>query len=109
MFKSFDSKWYLLFEQICKCINSQALLLITNKFNYFRFKVAAVYSNHDNKSGPNSKHFFLNRGPPNRSLIPPTLVSAKAVNTTSILLEWEVCSNIIIILTIINLLKYMNV
>lgn len=53
------------------------------------FKIAAVYSNDDNKSGPTSKHFFLNRGPPNRSLIPPTLLSAKAVNTTSILLEWE--------------------
>lgn len=57
----------------------------------FRFRVAAVYSNDDNKSGPISKPFLLNRGPPNRSLIPPTMVSAKAVNTTSILLEWEVC------------------
>jgi len=51
-----------------------------------------VYSNDDNKSGPTSKHFYLSRGPPNRSLIPPTLVSAKAVDSTSILLEWEVCS-----------------
>lgn len=58
--------------------------------NRFRFKVAAVYSNADNNSGP-SKHFFLNRGPPNRSLIPPTLKSARAINSTSILLEWEVC------------------
>jgi hypothetical protein len=38
----------------------------------------------------------LNKGPPNRTLIPPTLMSAKAVNSTSILLEWEVCTIILI-------------
>jgi len=59
------------------------------------FRVAAVYSNDDNKSGPTSKHFYLSRGPPNRSLIPPTLVSAKAVDSTSILLEWEYLNSVL--------------
>lgn len=54
-----------------------------------------MYSNDDNKSGPPSKHFFLTKGPPNRSLIPPKLISARAVNTSSILLEWEVCTVIL--------------
>ncbi|XP_050421794.1 interference hedgehog-like [Adelges cooleyi] len=60
------------------------------------FRVAAVYTNDDNKSGPMSDHFFLNKGPPNKFLIPPTLVLAKAVNTTSILLEWQYLNSVLV-------------
>ncbi|XP_050539272.1 interference hedgehog-like [Daktulosphaira vitifoliae] len=60
------------------------------------FRVAAVYSNDDHKLGSVSEHFFLNKGPPNRSLIPPTLVSAKPVNNTSILLEWQYLNSVLV-------------
>ncbi|XP_063230242.1 interference hedgehog-like isoform X1 [Bacillus rossius redtenbacheri] len=53
----------------------------------YRFRIAAVYSNNDNKLGPNSARFHLHRGSHLEST--PRLVRTEAVGATAIRIFWE--------------------
>lgn len=66
-------------------------------FVEFRFRIAAVYSNNDNKLGRTSTKFFLNRGPANDEtpFFPPNLTHAEPASPTSIRIHWEVLMNMI--------------
>ncbi|XP_053608906.1 interference hedgehog-like [Plodia interpunctella] len=55
--------------------------------NSYKFRVAAVYSNKDNKQGPSSASFFLKKGG-FLAPAPPTLISVKPLSPTSVLLNW---------------------
>ncbi|XP_072930263.1 interference hedgehog-like [Epargyreus clarus] len=54
---------------------------------YYKFRIAAVYSNHDNKLGKSSNKFFLQRGG-FQSPCTPVLAEATALSPHSILLNW---------------------
>ncbi|XP_013184567.2 interference hedgehog [Amyelois transitella] len=54
---------------------------------YYKFRVAAVYSNKDNKQGPSSPPFFLKRGG-FQAPAAPTLVSVKPLSSNSVQLNW---------------------
>jgi len=60
---------------------------------FVRFRIAAVYSNNDNKLGPNSARFHLLKGPLNNKnpLSPPVLMHTEAVGPTAIKISWQVC------------------
>lgn len=58
----------------------------------YRFRIAAVYSNNDNKVGPNSEKFVLQKDATmRRPMHSPVITNAVAYNTTAILLKWKVC------------------
>jgi hypothetical protein len=59
-----------------------------------RFRIAAVYSNNDNKLGPNSARFYLHKGPlyNKNPLSPPVLMHTEAVSPTAIEICWQVCA-----------------
>ncbi|XP_026313714.1 interference hedgehog-like [Hyposmocoma kahamanoa] len=54
----------------------------------YKFRVAAVYSNQDNKSGKSSNKFYLHRGTPVKPPRAPVLTKAVALSTESIRLNW---------------------
>ncbi|XP_018333733.1 interference hedgehog isoform X3 [Agrilus planipennis] len=57
----------------------------------YKFRIAAVYSNGDNKMGPNSARFALTRGDffVRNPLPIPLLTHTEAVNVSSIRIYWE--------------------
>lgn len=59
----------------------------------YRFRIAAVYSNNDNKLGPNSARFHLHRGSPalKTHLNTPVLTNTEAVSPSAIEIHWQVC------------------
>lgn len=59
---------------------------------YYKFRIAAVYSNNDNKISPHSARFLLNRQDffLRNPLPVPTLTHTEAVDSTSIRIFWEV-------------------
>lgn len=59
---------------------------------YYKFRIAAVYSNNDNKISPHSARFLLNRQDffLRNPLPVPTLTHTEAVDPTSIRIFWEV-------------------
>lgn len=64
---------------------------------FYRFRIAAVYSNNDNLPGNVSTKFLLQRaselGPGRSQLVAPTLQAVEAVSETAILLNWDFPSN----------------
>lgn len=62
----------------------------------YKFRIAAVYSNNDNKVGPNSKRFYLEVLPhpePRPPKVKPKIVEAKPLiyqNIYAIGLKWQV-------------------
>lgn len=58
----------------------------------YRFRIAAVYSNNDNKLGPNSARFHLHRGSPasKTHLNTPLLTRTEAVSPSAIQIHWQV-------------------
>lgn len=58
----------------------------------YRFRIAAVYSNNDNKNGRNSAKFHLKREDffKKNPLPVPKLTHTEAINSTSIKIYWEV-------------------
>ncbi|KAM3960249.1 brother of ihog [Aphomia sociella] len=54
---------------------------------YYKFRVAAVYSNKDNKQGKSSSKFFLQKGG-FQAPAPPVLTSVEATSPTSVRLSW---------------------
>ncbi len=68
-----------------------ALSMLTG--STYRFRVLAVYSNNDNKQGPNSARFTLQVEPALRPRAPnnkPLIVDAKSLRATSIFIKWQV-------------------
>lgn len=63
-----------------------------NADHAYRFRIAAVYSNNDNKLGPNSAKFHLNRADffLRNPLPVPRLVDTETVNETAIKIHWDV-------------------
>jgi hypothetical protein len=58
---------------------------------YHRFRIAAVYSNNDNKLGPNSGKFVLEKEPPKRKpAFSPLIDTAEAVSPSAIMIHWMV-------------------
>lgn len=60
--------------------------------NYYRFRIAAVYSNNDNQLSNVSKNFLLLRGsqldPTKSHLIAPNLTSVESISETAVVLHW---------------------
>lgn len=60
--------------------------------NFYRFRIAAVYSNNDNQLGGVSKNFWLKRqqdlDPKNIHLPAPNLTSVEPISETSVVLHW---------------------
>lgn len=54
----------------------------------YRFRIAAVYSNNDNKLGHTSEKFLLQRGV-QRHLPAPKLMRIEGISENSIMLHWE--------------------
>lgn len=59
--------------------------------NTYRFRIAAVYSNNDNKLSPNSVRFHLNRdgGFESNRMPIPLLTNTEALNHKEVLLLWQ--------------------
>jgi hypothetical protein len=56
-----------------------------------RFRIAAVYSNNDNKVGPNSDKFILQKETAmKRPTFVPVVITAAPHNSTSVVLRWKV-------------------
>ncbi|KOB68172.1 Uncharacterized protein OBRU01_18717 [Operophtera brumata] len=55
---------------------------------YYKFRVAAVYSNQDNKQGKSSAKFYLQRGGALQKPQPPTLKQIAPMSPYSLQLEW---------------------
>lgn len=66
-----------------------------NPDHAYKFRIAAVYSNNDNKLGPNSVKFHLNRADffLKNPLPVPRLVHTEMVNETAIRIHWEYVSS----------------
>lgn len=55
--------------------------------NFYRFRIAAVFSNNDNQLSKVSKNFFLERGVINH-LPAPNLTSVEPISENSVILHW---------------------
>lgn len=60
--------------------------------NFYRFRIAAVYSNNDNKLSPNSDKFYLKRLDfDDRNPLPiPLITHTETINDTSVKIYWTV-------------------
>lgn len=56
--------------------------------NWYRFRIAAVYSNNDNQLSNASKNFFLMRGSPTIHLPAPNLTRVEPISETAVILHW---------------------
>ncbi|XP_014290783.1 interference hedgehog [Halyomorpha halys] len=89
-------QWMTSNEDIQPHINSYEVDgLITG--HHYRFRIAAVYSNNDNKLGRTSSKFHLNRGPSNDEtpFFPPNLTYAESLSPTSIRIHWEYLNSVL--------------
>nr|XP_053638461.1 interference hedgehog-like [Cherax quadricarinatus] len=83
------SRWMTVDEDIPPHINSYEVTGLQTAHTY-RFRIAAVYANNDNKLGPNSRRFLLEKDLTiQRPAYPPTIVSVTPQGPTSVKLEWE--------------------
>ena len=56
---------------------------------WHRFRIAAVYSNNDNKLGPNSGRFVLEKEAPKRKpAFSPLIDAAEAVSQSAVMIQW---------------------
>lgn len=91
-----NSRWMTSNEDIPPHIRSYEVdRLETNRF--YKFRVAAVYSNNDNMLSQNSYKFFLHQGASTERsrLIPPSLLHAEALSPTSIQIEWQYLNSVL--------------
>ncbi|KAF5302874.1 hypothetical protein FQA39_LY02054 [Lamprigera yunnana] len=67
-----------------------------NPDHTYKFRIAAVYSNNDNKLGPNSVKFHLNRADffLRNPLPVPRLIHTEMINETAIRIHWEEVSSV---------------
>ncbi|XP_014257268.1 interference hedgehog-like isoform X2 [Cimex lectularius] len=90
------SSWMTSNEDIPPHIRSYEVDNLTTDHHY-KFRIAAVYSNNDNKLGRNSAKFHLQKGSPsNRTpLYPPTLTHTEAISPTEIRIHWEYLNSVL--------------
>ncbi|GBO37676.1 Interference hedgehog, partial [Araneus ventricosus] len=92
------SDWMTIDEDIAAHIHSYAVTNLRTGGAY-RFRIAAVYSNHDNKAGPISVKFVLHKDPPiEKPSIGPIITYAEAVSPSAIALHWDVSNTSEIVL-----------
>ena len=88
-----DTKWETADGEIANHLTSQAIPGLTAGKTY-RFRVFAVYSNHDSRNGPKSDKFSLLKNPPmKRPRATPRIVSTLAVSQHAIELQWTLASS----------------
>ncbi|XP_039293239.1 interference hedgehog [Nilaparvata lugens] len=91
-----ESTWMTSNEEIASHVRSYEVDGLDTDHTY-RFRIAAVYSNNDNKLGPNSAKFHLHRGIPlNRTpLVAPNLTNLTAMSPNTIQIEWEYLNSVL--------------
>ncbi|KAE8738964.1 hypothetical protein FOCC_FOCC015542 [Frankliniella occidentalis] len=84
------NRWMTSNEDIPPHIRSYEVANLEPDHTY-RFRIAAVYSNNDNKLGPNSARFHLHRGSPTLKthLSAPSLTRTEAVSPSAIQIHWQ--------------------
>ncbi|GAB6024315.1 hypothetical protein CHUAL_009005 [Chamberlinius hualienensis] len=84
-----SSRWMTIDEDILPHIFSYEVPNLRTGQTY-RFRIAAVYSNNDNKLGPNSHRFTLQKDPQmKKPIVGPTIISTKTVSPSAIELTWQ--------------------
>lgn len=84
-----NSRWMTIDDEIASHIHSFEVSNLKLGHHY-KFRIAAVYSNNDNKLGINSVKFHLQKDPPMKiPMTGPNIVHAEAVGPTAILIRWE--------------------
>lgn len=83
------SSWMTIDEEIAPHILSYEVIGLKTGHVY-RFRIAAVYTNNDNKLGPNSHKFTLQKDSPTKKpVIGPTIDHAKAISPSAITITWQ--------------------
>ncbi|EEB14437.1 conserved hypothetical protein [Pediculus humanus corporis] len=90
--KGKGSRWKTNNEDIPPHVGSYEVVNLTPD-KYYRFRIAAVYSNMDNKLSPNSARFFLHGGKVKQTPAAPELIHTSAAGPESIRLVWEYHNN----------------
>lgn len=81
--------WNTVDEDIPPHINTYAVVGLNPNATY-RFRIAAVYSNDDNKNGKSSNKFHFKQDPLIRKPShPPIILNAVSMNSTEILIQWK--------------------
>lgn len=87
--KKHNTHWMTIDEDIDPHIHSYAVTDLKTGGKY-RFRIAAVYSNDDNKLGPNSAKFILYKDPPMKMpAFTPQIIHTEAASPSAITLQWE--------------------
>jgi len=91
-FKEADKRgirWKTIDEDIPSHIRSYEVTGLKAGFTY-RFRIAAVYSNNDNKLGPNSGRFLLEKEQPKRKpAFGPVIEVAESVSRSAVEIQWK--------------------
>ncbi|XP_071549022.1 interference hedgehog-like isoform X2 [Panulirus ornatus] len=83
------SRWMTVDEDIPPYSNSYEVTGLQTGRTY-KFRLAAVYANNDNKPGPNSRRFRLEKDLTiQRPAYPPTITRLIPLGPTSVKLEWQ--------------------
>ena len=83
------SRWKTIDEDIPTHIRSYEVTGLKSSQTY-RFRIAAVYSNNDNKLGPNSGRFILEKEQPKKKpTYSPVIEVAEAVSQSAVMIQWK--------------------
>jgi len=83
------TRWKTIDEDIPSHIRSYEVTSLKAGFTY-RFRIAAVYSNNDNKLGPNSGRFLLEKDQPKRKpTFSPVILVAETVSQSAVEIQWK--------------------
>lgn len=81
--------WITIDEDIASHLHAHAVSGLKTGGRY-RFRIAAVYANQDNKMGPSSAKFTLHKDPPvKKPESGPSITLAEAVSQSAITLHWS--------------------
>ncbi|XP_015440495.1 PREDICTED: interference hedgehog-like [Dufourea novaeangliae] len=84
-----QAKWMTANSEISNRVSSFEVTDLQPDHTY-RFRIAAVYSNNDNKLSPNSVRFHLNKGGFESNRMPiPLLTNTEALSPQEVLLIWQ--------------------
>lgn len=82
-------EWNTVDEDIPAHINTYSVVGLNPNATY-RFRIAAVYSNDDNKNGKSSNKFHFTLDPLVRKPTnPPIILNAASINTSTVQIQWE--------------------
>lgn len=90
--KGKNSRWMTENEDILPHVGSYEVTGLTPD-RYYRFRIAAVYSNYDNKLSPNSARFYLHAGSGKQIPAAPRLTHTSAAGPHAIQIAWEYQNN----------------